>query len=43
MSKRNYSYQFYKDNSDNIIAVSTYAGHTVRGVAKCHPNDEFDE
>ena len=26
-----------------IIAISTYAGQTVRGVAKCHPNDTFDE
>lgn len=25
-----------------VIAVSTFAGKTVRGVAKCHPNDEFD-
>lgn len=25
-----------------VVAVSTFAGKTVRGVAKCHPNDEFD-
>lgn len=25
-----------------IVAVSRYAGKTVRGVAKCHPNDEFN-
>ena len=24
-----------------VIAVSTYAGHTVRGVSKCDPRDEF--
>ena len=33
-------YKFY--NSDNkVIAVSTYAGKTVRGVAKCDPEDTF--
>lgn len=26
-----------------VVAVSRYAGKTVRGVAKCHPNDEFNE
>lgn len=26
-----------------VVAVSSYAGKTVRGVAKCHPSDEFDE
>ena len=26
-----------------VIALSTYAGQTVRGVAKCAPNDKFDE
>ena len=25
-----------------VIAVSTYAGKVVRGVAKCDPRDEFD-
>ena len=24
-----------------VVAVSTYAGKTVRGVAKCDPRDEF--
>lgn len=27
---------------NKIIACSTYAGKTVRGVAVCHPDDEFD-
>lgn len=27
---------------NKVIALSTYAGRTVRGVAKCHPNDTFD-
>ena len=32
--------KFY--HSDNkVIAVSTYAGKTVRGVAKCNPEDTF--
>ena len=25
------------------VAISTYAGKTVRGVAKCDPRDEYDE
>ncbi len=34
------SYRFY--NSDNkVIAVSTYAGRPVRGIAKCNPDDTF--
>lgn len=34
-------YRFYQ-NGNRIIAVSTYAGKTVRGVAICHPEDKFD-
>lgn len=34
-------YRFYT-NGNRIIAVSTYAGKTVRGVAICHPEDKFD-
>ena len=34
-------YRFYT-NGNRIIAVSTYAGKTVRGVAICHPDDNFD-
>ena len=26
-----------------VIALSSYGGRTVRGIAKCHPNDAFDE
>ena len=26
-----------------VIALSSFAGRTVRGVAKCHPGDSFDE
>lgn len=25
-----------------VVATSTYAGKTVRGIARCHPNDDFD-
>ena len=35
-------YKFYNDGKNKIIAVSTYAGRTVRGVAKCDPRDEFN-
>lgn len=34
-------YQFYFTNN-KVIAVSTYEGKTVRGVAKCDPRDTFD-
>lgn len=34
-------YRFY-DAGNKIIAVSTYAGRQVRGVAICHPDDKFD-
>ncbi len=33
-------YRFYT-NGSRVIAVSTYAGRTVRGVATCHDGDEF--
>ncbi len=37
-------YKFYIATKEDgnpymVIATSTYAGKTVRGVAKCHPND----
>ena len=35
-------YKFYTNGSGKIIATSTYAGKTVRGVAKCSMNDEFN-
>ena len=35
-------YHFYTDNKSIVVAVSTYAGHTVRGVAKCANGDTFD-
>ena len=36
-------YKFYSDGANKIVAVSTYAGRTVRGVAKCDPRDNFDK
>lgn len=33
-------YRYYT-NGQRVIAVSTYAGKTVRGVAACDPNDTF--
>lgn len=36
-------YKYYSDGSNKVVAVSTYAGKTVRGVAKCDPRDKFDE
>lgn len=34
-------YKFYT-TKNKVIAVSTYAGKTVKGVAKCNPEDTFD-
>lgn len=33
-------YRIYTNGKD-VYAVSTYAGHTVRGKASCAPEDEF--
>lgn len=35
-------YTFYTDDIGKVIAVSTYEGKVVRGVAKCDPKDSFD-
>ena len=34
-------YRYYVTDK-KVVAVSTYAGRTVRGVAVCHPDDKFD-
>lgn len=39
---KNYNYKYVVIPSKKVIAISTYAGRTIKGVAKCHPNDEFD-
>ena len=31
----------YVEVGNKVIAISTYAGKVVRGVAKCHPDDQF--
>lgn len=38
---KGYIYDIFKA-PNKVIAVSSYAGKTVRGVAKCAPNDKFD-
>lgn len=40
MSKK-FEYK-YIVTPNKVIAISSYAGRTVKGVAKCHPNDTFD-
>ena len=32
----------YVVTPNKVIALSTYAGKVVRGIAKCSPQDEFD-
>ena len=32
----------YIITGNKVIALSTYAGRTVKGIAKCHPSDKFD-
>lgn len=34
------NYRFYTSNN-KVIAVSTFAGRPVRGIAKCNPEDTF--
>lgn len=38
---KEFNYKYIVTN-DKVIALSSYAGRTVRGIAKCHPNDTFD-
>ena len=42
MSKREPNYKYYSDSVRKVIAVSTFAGKPVRGVAVCAEDDEFD-
>lgn len=41
---KNYPREKYKIfvGPNKVVAVSTYAGRKVRGVAKCAPEDDFD-
>lgn len=34
-------YKYVRDGDNTVIAISTYAGKTVKGIAKCEPNDKF--
>lgn len=37
-------YRYFIDSNKNTICISTYAGKTVKGIAKCNlDNDKFDE
>lgn len=36
-------YKYYTDGANKIVAVSSYAGKTVRGIAKCDPRDNFNK
>ncbi len=40
----NYPIEKYKiiETKNSVIAISTYAGKTVKGIAKCDPRDGFD-
>lgn len=41
--ERKPNYKFYVDEKNRkVIAVSTYAGRYVKGVAVAHPGDTFD-
>lgn len=35
-------YKIFTNSANDVIAVSTYAGKTVKGIAKCDPRDTFD-
>lgn len=44
LDKYRYISYFNKErNAKEIVAISTYAGKTVKGIASCHPGDNFDE
>lgn len=35
-------FKFYTDNSHIVIAICSYGGKYVRGIAKCSPSDKFN-
>lgn len=35
-------YRYYTNGENVVVAVASYAGRTIRGVAKCSDQDEFD-
>lgn len=41
--ERTYKYKYViNEESKTVVALSTFAGKVVRGVARCAPNDVFD-
>ena len=41
--ERTYKYKYVIDEEKRVVvALSTFAGEVVRGVARCAPNDVFD-
>lgn len=43
LDKYKYFTYFDKSGKKTVSAVSTYAGRTVKGYAKCDPRDNFNE
>lgn len=43
LDKYKYFTYFDKSGKKTVSAVSTYAGRTVKGYAKCDPRDDFNE
>ena len=39
MSKNKYSYVIH---SNEVVAITSFAGKTLTGKAKCHPEDTYD-
>ena len=37
-----YNYKVYK-SAGKVVAISTFAGKAVRGIAKCDPTDTYSE
>lgn len=35
-------YKYFTNGENVVVAVSSYAGRTIRGVAKCSDQDKFD-
>jgi hypothetical protein len=41
--ERNYKYKYViNEEKRTVVALSTFAGEVVRGVARCAPNDTWD-
>ena len=42
LDKYKYITHIRKDGVKEIIALSSYAGHYVKGIAKCNPEDNYE-